>query len=489
MRFLPLLLLACLLSAPAVLPLAAQQRPLLIVTTDIGGDPDDMQSLRRLLLYSNDLEIAGLIASASGIVGEVGRAVTRPELIAAIVDDYAGVHDNLRRHDARYPAPESLRRVIRSGSPQRGVPNLGEGRSTGGSNHIIAVVDAATGPVHVAVWGGAHDLAQALWDVRARRTPQQLAAFVGRLRVYAIGDQDGARVEGVEQTGTGQWIRDNFPELRYLQAGLPSSPPLGALFRGMYQNDSAGGPHPVLPLVRPEVAPLVQLPWVTDNVLRGHGPLGAGYPVAGQNPATPRNTTGVKEGDSPSWLFVVPNGLSDPAQPEMGGWGGRFRRAAGNHYFDGEDEHWSGNPDPALRRKWTVARWREAYQNDFAARLDWCVRPFADANHAPVARIGGQGDRAILYRDAGVGERITLDAGASADPDGDRMRFRWWVYGEAGYGGPITLRGAEGPRLTLVVPAAAAGQSIHLVLELRDDGEPALTSYRRVVIRVADRGR
>jgi hypothetical protein len=367
------------------------------------------------------------------------------------------------------------------------VPNLGVGRSTEGSRLIVAAVDATERPLHVAIWGGAHDLAQALLDVREARTPERLATFLSRLRVYAIGDQDAPRIEGVEAPGqgTGEWIRENFPTLRYLQAGPPGESPYRALFRGMYQNDSRGGGGAAIPLGREEVAPLNQAPWVGRNLREGHGALGEGYPLVAQNPGSPNNTTGVKEGDTPSWFFVLPNGLSDPAHPEWGGWGGRFRHVAGGFFTDAEDDHWSGTADPGARRKWTVARWREAYQNDFAARMDWTTRPFERVNHNPVAVVNGDRTRAVLETTAAAGRRLALDARGSTDPDGDALSYRWWLYREpSSYRGAMAIEGASTPVATLSIPADASGATLHLVLEITDDGEPRLTSYRRIVVRV-----
>src|SRR5688572_2151884 len=86
----------------------ANAKPRWIVLTDIGGDPDDQQSMIRLMLYSNEFEIEGLIASASGIPGEIKEPVTRPELIREIVKAYGQVRDNLTKHAKGYPATEHL---------------------------------------------------------------------------------------------------------------------------------------------------------------------------------------------------------------------------------------------------------------------------------------------------------------------------------------------------------------------------------------------
>src|SRR5262245_49882781 len=87
-------------------------RPRLLVLTDIGGDPDDQQSLIRLMLYSNELEIEGLIATAAGIPGELKEDIVRPELIREIVEAYGRVRGNLLLHARGYPeAAELLRRT------------------------------------------------------------------------------------------------------------------------------------------------------------------------------------------------------------------------------------------------------------------------------------------------------------------------------------------------------------------------------------------
>jgi hypothetical protein len=457
-------------------------RPRLIVLTDIGGDPDDMQSMRRLMLYANEFEIVGLIASASGTPGEVGRAVTRPELILEIIDDYESVVADLRRHAEGYPEPDALRAVVRSGDPERGVANIGEGRSTGGSELIAGAIEQPGRPLHVVIWGGAHDLAQALSDLRDRHPPDRLEGMLGRLRVYAIADQD--RWRGAPQ-GTGEWIRGQFPELRYVESGPPGSDRFAAAFRGMYQNDSKGGGEPVVPLVGDEVARLDQVGWVERNVRAGHGEIGEDYPIVGQNPGSARNTRGVKEGDTPSWFFVLPNGLGDPGEPTFGGWGGRFRRDEGGHFVDAEDEHPSGEPYAGLRQKWTVARWRRAYQHDFAARLDWCVTGPDEANHPPVAVIDGEAGRGFAIREAEPGSTVTLDASGSTDPDGDAIAFRWWIYREpTDLDATASISGEDSPRAELRIPAEATRGTVHVILEVEDDGDPGLVGYRRVLVRV-----
>jgi len=444
---------------------AGDARPRLVVLTDIGGDPDDQQSLIRLLSCCNEFEIEGLIASASGTPGELKQDVVRPDLIREIVEAYGQVRDNLARHAAGYPTADELLAKVKSGNPQRGVKRLGEEHDTTGSNWLIEVVDQPDPrPVCVTIWGGSTELAQALWRVRHDRSPDELAAFLAKLRVYAIGHQDD----------TGPWIMAQFPELFYiLSLAAEGRDKRESVYRGMY----LGGDES-----------LTSAAWVDANVRTGHGPLGKLYPNRTWTAPNPNST--LKEGDTPSWFYFLPTGLSDPEQPTWGCWGGRFAPTGDRHYGDAIDTV----KEPATPRKdstsarATVWRWRAAYQTEFAARMDWCVKPPAEANHPPVPVIDGDGGRSVLHRTVAPGETMRLDAGGSHDPDeGDTLACRWWVYPEAGtYRGPVSLK-AGGPIAELRIPNDAASTTIHIILEVTDSGEPPLTRYRRVVIEVAAR--
>ena len=458
----------------------ALARPNLIVTTDIGGDPDDQQSMRRLMLYSNEFNILSLVASASGIPGQLKQAVVQPQCIQEIIKDYAAVQPSLS-HYGDYPSPEDLAARVKSGNPNRGVEAIGEGKDTEGSNDIIAQVDGATRRVCITIWGGATDVAQALFRVRASRSAPETDRFTDKIIIYAIGDQDAWK----EQPGTVDWIQQQFPKLKLVMSRPHNLPKQTELTRGMYQNDSKVN-NVTLPIVEDDVAPLNQEAWLDVHVLNNHGPLGARYPAnVVQNAQTKRNTKGIKEGDTPSWFYFLPHGLSDPEQPPWGGWGGRFQLTSNSYYTDGQDNHFSGNPDEALRRKWTVARWRKAYQNDFQARMDRCVS--LTANRNPIAVVNGDSSQEIIRRNAAAGGTVKLDAGGSSDPDnGQTLSWKWWVYQEAGsFAGDISIANPTSSQISVPLPPETAGQQIHVILEVTDNGEPALTSYRRVVINCA----
>jgi hypothetical protein len=167
--------LAWLLIVPAAI--AAEVRPRLAVLTDIGGDPDDQQSMIRLMVYANEFEIEALIATASGTPGELKEKVTRPDLVREIIGGYERVLPNLRRHATGWPEAEQLLRRVKSGNPERGRKAIGEGHDTEGARFLLERIDAGSAerPLNICIWGGQTDLAQALWRVKHERGAAGLA--------------------------------------------------------------------------------------------------------------------------------------------------------------------------------------------------------------------------------------------------------------------------------------------------------------------------
>lgn len=227
MRAAVLALMALLLAWPTRPVLAAerpaQERARLIVLTDIEADPDDTQSLVRLLLYANEIDIEGLVATTSVHM----KDEIHPASILRVIDRYAQVLPRLREHDRAYPAAAALRARVRRGQAGYGMAAVGEARDTPGSDLILQALrrEDDRRPVWVAVWGGANTLAQALWRLATQTRTEELARQVGRLRVYAISDQDDS----------GAWIRQQFPSLFYIV-----SP-------GGYGNATWTGIHQVVP--------------------------------------------------------------------------------------------------------------------------------------------------------------------------------------------------------------------------------------------------
>ncbi len=440
--------------------LTRTEKQRVVVLTDIGGDVDDMQSLTRFLLYADQYDIEGLLSTSIRIFPKHPHrppdGEPQPHYIVEWVKAYGQVRDNLMQHSQGWPETEALLGMIKKGIKtgrnagfdiRKGVALksdahfpldevLGEGKDTEASMHIIDVVDRDDSrPVWCVVWGGAIELAQALWRVRNDRSKEEVEQFVSKLRVYAWGHQDAG----------GLWILENFPGISYIV--------------------STGG---ILYSADPN---LRSQEWLDMHVRFDHGPLGALCPLR-------KGELG--EADSETYLGLIPNGLSDLEHPDWGGWGGRFKRASrgGTQWVDID-------PDPKAEDMGaTICRWASHFQNDYQARMDWCVKPFSQANHPPQPVLNGDKSLRPLEITALPGQRIDLDATGSSDIDGDALSCRWKSYPQAGtYSGHIDIANANEMTASFVVPNDALGTTLHILMVLTDDGTPNLTRYRRLLVR------
>ncbi len=416
----------------------------------------------------------------------------------ACVDDakaYGEVRPNLQLHASGWPESEYLDQRVTPGQSAYGIAATGPGKSSAGSKAIIAAVDKDDPrPVWICIWGGANTLAQALIDVRATRSTAEVDKFVSKLRISSISDQDDA----------GPWIRREFPNLFYIVQ--PSTPTSGeyayATWTGIsgdiyYRNGDGAD------------TTTVTNEWLETNI-RAKGPLGKLYP----------RFMFIMEGDTPSYLGLMDNGLNAYRRPDWGGWGGRYvyRQPYGETHpiwTQGGDEFMRVTSQDTVigvdakqhvSDQATIWRWREAFQNDFAARMDWTFEDFAHANHNPIVVVADQTGQALpgtapIYIDAEVGKPISLDASNTHDPDaGQHLSYSWMHYPEAGVTGTnlsaIIIAGADTPKSTITATAVCrepwlpdlikctGNGTAHVILAVTDDGSPRLTSYRRVIVTV-----
>lgn len=463
--FLPLLLAAYMACAQQDWKYTDPGKQRVIVLTDITNEPDDQQSLVRFLVYANEFDTEGLVATTSVHL----KDRVQQNKIEELVNAYGKVRNNLERHSTGYPSAAELKAVTASHLPLYGMGGVGAGKDSEGSELIIRAADKNDErPVWVSVWGGANCLAQALWRVRESRTPEELKKFLSRLRVYSISDQDDA----------GRWIRTNFPDLFYVVS--PSAEHWEEYYQATWTGISGDRFYKNGPMHQFE---LVDNPWLMANISQNHGPLGELYPPLEY----------IMEGDTPSFLSLINNGLGSSLSPAYGGWGGRYAffksyAEAGKIWTNtvkSVDEVELEDGRRVASDQATIWRWREAFQHDFAARMDWCVAgSYKEANHNPVVVVNGNKGKAVAMAIAPAGETVRLSAKGSSDPDGHALTFRWFVYKEAGqFSGNVQLNNPGAEEISFVMPKLGGGQELHLICEVKDNGTPALFSYRRVILR------
>jgi hypothetical protein len=473
--FVPVFFLMLFLSANVP---AQQTKSRMIVLSDIEADPDDSQTLVRLLLYSNQIDIEGLIATTS--VHQKARVA--PETIRKIIDGYNKVQPSLLKHEPGYPTAQSLLSVVKQGLPVYGIEGVGKGKDSEGSEWIIKVLEKDDNrPLWISVWGGPNCLAQALWKIKETKSAADAKKLISKLRVYTISDQDD----------TGYWLRKNFPDLFYIV-----SP-------GNYGTSTWVAINREIKGINNEV---ISNNWLADNIQQGHGPLGALYPDVAYG----------MEGDTPSWLMLIQNGLNNPDHPDWGSWGGRYELykpdpvktpvppifTGGGAYEPESRPIWTNANDkftPRVPNKFgrairldtgsyndnqvTLWRWREDLQNDFAAHMDWCTKSYEEANHPPVAKINEPEQFTVKS-----GDFFKLDADGSYDPDGDNLSYWWFQYPEAGtYKGIVNIAPYSENLYnvhTIKAPEVTSPQTIHFILKVSDKGKPQLSNYKRVIITV-----
>ncbi|MBM3211283.1 DUF1593 domain-containing protein [Candidatus Poribacteria bacterium] len=404
----------------------------IIMETDApGGDPDDEASLVRFFLYINEWDIDGLIGTRKASQSRLN--LSGKDRILQYIDDYEKVYHNLTIHKKDYPHPDFLRQRTKSSYD-----------GTEGMDLVISVIDKDDPrPVWYINWGTNEGniitLKQALDKAKNERRPEEYKKFASKIRYVGAYTQDHI---GEHYKNIGFYMDTFFPVMdggRWYHRWAPLT-------------EHAGGFN------------------IDEDVKKSHGPLCANYTI-------------VKEGDTMTFMHLIPNGLNDINHPEWGGWSGRYSlNKEFNMWWCDQRDEWGDTTN----RDNTLARWANHIQNDFKARSDWCIAErFVDANHEPIPCLQGDSSYNTLHINAPAGQDCHLSASGSMDPDGDELSYRWTYYSEAGtYKGHIYMEGNDSENCVVKIPSDASGKGIHIILQVTDHGKPALTRYRRAIINV-----
>ncbi len=496
--------------------------------TVVMHDPelDDMNTLIRYLLYCNQFETEGLIYSSSrfhwrgdgkGTIfhGESEHSQLGIGPIEAwrwdpgscfmedALEAYALAYPNLALHAEGYPKPEELREKLCEGN----VEFPGEITKDSKGSELVKrlILDDKPGKLYLLTGTGQSTIGRALKSIEEEYQDtnewNQLYDKISRkVIIQSFGDQDGVYESYIGP----RWPRIEFREM-------------ATTIWGYFARK----------VIQPEDRHYLSSSWIKENISKV-GPFGELYMVWGDKKQMHKNDfvdffgfagltakqlselgyipwygepeepgSWISEGDTSMYMNLIDNGLDAHVDASYGGWGGR----------NGKDI----DPDGVASKDYPSARWFGAAQRDFAARLRWTVTPkYQEANHSPVIQLVGVESNSMKPR-----QTVTLKAFAT-DPDGDHLTGRWWQYEEAGtYPGKIEfLEEEKKPAFAartypfvvpvpgsvditelnkaeleitcqFTVPAdAAAGQTLHFIVEATDHATQPLTSYKRVVLTV-----
>ena len=476
-----------------------QLKPRTIVTTD--GEIDDVNSFIRMLLYANEFRLEGLVISSSmwhykgdgkGTLFTSEMEMTKKRYGAVtnlrwpgttwmypLIDAYERVYPQLCKNAKAYPTAKYLRSIVKVGN----IDFEGEmDKDTEGSDFIKTnLLNGNTEPVYLQVWGGTNTIARALKSIedefgKTKKWKEIYDRVCHKAIIYAVMDQDATYKK---------YIAPRWPDIK--------------VFYNSYQFWCFG--YPWKKYVPESQQYLLKGDFLRNNIINNHGPLlkqyysyGDGKHQEGDNENIHGNLAKINErkgsnfeindfiseGDSPAYLHLIDIGLDNLKHPEWGGWGGRLvqSKQQPNRWEDGELAADFNPFTNKMDTSYPQVRWLEAIQNDFAARADWCIKDYKDANHSPSVKLKTAGK--ITAR---PGETVIL-SGEATDPDNNDLIYCWWQYKEVGtYKKSVFIVNPNQTEASFIMPSGInKGETIHLIFEVRDNGIPQLTRYKRLIV-------
>jgi len=458
-------------------------KPQVVIMTDMTHD--DGNSLIRYLYYSHLFDTRGIIVTTQ--LPDYGHDSNVPwNKAQQILEAYREEFDQLRKHHPDYPEPDDLLSVTHRGRGALPIlwltnerefkdhiadrfvtsswgeitfhdwigegetPN-GESKDSPGSEYLLELFrEQRTDPLYVQMWGGPITFVQALYRYRQETSPAEFQRLLDRLHVFGILLQDITFDFMVDLDLARNLSCGLFGTVESTFAGERVSPRWLLHDSGHFWRYCCPEDRSTKPMHAFEV--------------RGHGPMSDLYDDGG-------------EGDTPAFLYLLSAqlGLNDPLDPTQGSWGSRFQPMGA----DFPDGYFHTCDLPAAE----LYRWIPDAKASFLNRLRYSTHEPDEVNHEPTPVLMDSASPTVMHHEVIPGETVRLDAGESFDRDGDTLSFRWWVYHEASsYALAEMLRGGRGAEYDVEVPADLGDADLHVILEVRDDGNPSLVAYRRVIL-------
>ncbi len=443
---------------------------------------DDGNSLIRYLYYSSFFDLEALIVTNQ--LPDFNYNDTGPwEKAMGILEAYRNELPQLRKHDPNLPDYESLLAVTKAGRGAipiiwltnslhfkgaiasryvesrwdsirfddwigEGLNPNGEPKDSEGSEFLQEVFNRDDNrPIYVQAWAGPITFIQALYRYRQREGEDKFRKLLSKLHIYGILLQDI----------TFDYLIDlnKIISMNCTNTGTATSTYKGERVAARWLLHEAGHFWRYVSGRNPVISP---------SEVNGHGPMSEIYDSGG-------------EGDTPSFLYLISSmfGLNDPEDPTQGSWG--------NMFYPMEDEFPKGYFHTCFQPDHELTRWIPDARNSFKNRLKWSVDEPDEVNQEPIIIINGNKSNKVIHISSAPGRKVKLDASRSFDPDNNDLTYNWFRYKNAdSYEGDFEIDKPEEARQVIRVPEDLADKTIHLVLEVRDNGIPGLVSYRRVIL-------
>lgn len=493
------------------------KKPRTIITTDM--ECDDMNSLIHLCLYLNEFELEGIVYTSSqfhfngdgvhtlgevtphyccqgmrGIEDENDPTYPSPDtpdlksyrpfemgwIENLFRNEYAAVYPKLSQHAEGFPTPEEMLDKIYLGNYEF----EGDVRhETDGSRMIEScIMDEREDTLYLQSWGGVNTIVRALMSIHEKygNTPEWPAV---RKKVT-----DKIAILGV----FGGYGQDNS----FLDQKIPEIYPGIKCLRAEYQYASFLTAH----ICQEDTRPLMQSEYMFSHIKDGHGPLLAKYSLYGDGTIFEGEPYRCQMGIRPIIDWPIPGfvphhfdkydilgeGDSDTYIPLMTCFGlrgldnYRYGTVLGQLRVDDNKPHamgeMMGGPKPDRRSN----PFLRAYHEDFAARADWCVKDYDEANHNPVVEVTETDMKAA------PGETVKLQCSVS---DVRPYSAKWWLYEDgSSYEGDfaaVPVKETLGLKMTFAVPAdAKPGDWFNLIQTVKNEAENPMTSYAQIIVHI-----